>query len=141
MAAGPDPLLVEKMLDQLESEILSSMDGVELDAAVAALITDEMRVRLRLDAQQAEETELCYIDQLRCALQERCGINKDDSDIQSQSSEFGDVTSLPTEDNVPPQGSSNQATSSGKCPTTLSTMPSTDESLPSGTAQTGGTPG
>ncbi len=44
------------MLDQLESEILSSMDGVELDAAVAALITDEMRVRLRLDAQQAEET-------------------------------------------------------------------------------------
>jgi hypothetical protein len=148
VAAGADPLLVEQMLDQLETEILSSMDGVELDGTVAALITDEMRVRLRLDAQQAEETELRYIEILRSALQKEYGINNDDSDNQFPSSEFGDETGLPTLDSAgalvdtgPPQGSSNQSTSSGKRPTTSSTALSTDESLPSGTAQTGGSPG
>jgi hypothetical protein len=148
VAAGADPILVEQMLDQLETEILSSMDGVELDGTVAALITDEMRVRLRLDAKQAEETELRYIEILRSALQKEYGINNDDSDNQFPSSEFGDETGLPTPDSTgalvdtgPPQGSSNQATSSGKRPTTSSTALSTDESLPSGTAQTGGSPG
>jgi hypothetical protein len=79
---------------------LASSAAPLLVEAAAALITNEMRVRLRLDAQQAEETELSYIDLLRRALQERCGINKDDSNIHSQSSEFGDDTGLPTKDNL-----------------------------------------
>ena len=44
---------------------LASSAAPLLVEAAAALITNEMRVRLRLDAQQAEETELSYIDLLR----------------------------------------------------------------------------
>ena len=58
IASGEDPVIVEQLLDQLEAEISSSMDGVELDSEAAALITDDIRKRLRSDAQQAEESEL-----------------------------------------------------------------------------------
>ena len=92
------------------------MEGVELDSGIVALITDDMRVRLRLDAHRAEESELCYIDLLRVALQENINLHKEDNDNHSLLSGFGDEQGLPTldppdtiVDAISPQGSSNQA--------------------------------
>ncbi len=68
VASGEDPITAEKILDQLEAEILDQLDGMEIKLEITNLITDDIRVRLRLDAQQAGESELRYIDMLRSSL-------------------------------------------------------------------------
>jgi hypothetical protein len=147
IAAGEDPITVEKILDQLEAEISCGMDGVEIESDVTSLITDDIRVRLRLDAQSAEESELRYIDQLRSALQEKFGLHSNECESFSSFSDHGDdrgYTSLTPpgcfEGSGLPQGSSNQAFSSGMDSTTLAAAQSTDGSQLYGTAQTGGNP-
>lgn len=147
VAAGEDPITVEKILDQLEAEISCGMDGVEIESEVASLITDDIRVRLRLDAQRAEESELRYIDQLRSALQEKFGLHSEEYENLSLSSDRDDErdhTSLTPpgcfEGTGFPQGSSNQALSSGMDPATSAAMYSADGSQFYGTAQTGGNP-
>jgi hypothetical protein len=147
VAAGEDPITVEKILDQLEAEISSNMDGVELESEVATLITDDIRVRLRLDAQRAGESELKYIELLRACLQEKFGMYSDEYENQSLTSGYGDErdhSSLTPPGFIErtrlPQGSSNQASSSGMGPTTSAAALSTDAILQYGTAQTGGNP-
>ncbi len=102
---------------------------------------------LRLDAQHAEESELRYIDQLRSALQKKIGLHSDEYETNSSFSDCGDdrgYTSLTPpgcfEGSGFPQGSSNQALSSGMDSTTLAAAQSTDGSQLFGTAQTGGNP-
>ena len=151
LAAPNDLRLLEQLLDQLEAEQVGDMDGVEITAELATMLTEGMRTALVHEAAAESKSTLEYIDELRKSLHATYGKSAEDMEedgsfeeemrnvetaSQTSLSELPDLDKdldelLAADPNRFPQGSTGMAGS------TLSVV----DGHGAGTSQTGGVPG